>query len=146
MIFKEVRKAERQISKAAAFEILTACEYGILSTVGENGYAYGVPLSYVYRNELLYFHCGMDGHKLGNIKFNDKASFCVVGNTEILPEKFSTKYESVIVFGLVKEVEGEEREQALLGLIKKYSHNYLEQGKEYIKRAQYKATSLADQV
>ena len=139
MSFREVRKVERQITKTAAAEVLIKGEYGVLSTIGEDGYAYGVPLSYVYRKETIYLHCALEGHKLDNIKFCEKASFCVVGDTEILPEKFSTKYESVIVFGVVKEVELAEREEALLGLVEKYSPNYIEKGKAYIRSGQDKA-------
>lgn len=132
-MFKEVRKTERKISEAATVEVLNKGEYGILSTVGEDGYPYGVPLSYVYMNDGIYFHCAIEGHKLENIRFNEKGSFCVVGNTEVLAEKFSTKYESAIVFGTIIEVVQEEKEQALLRFIEKYSANYMEQGKNYIK-------------
>jgi len=138
-MFTEVRRTERKINKVAAIEILNKGEYGILSTVGEDGYAYGVPLSYVYMNDGIYFHCATEGHKLENINFNKKGSFCVVGDTEILAEKFSTKYESVIAFGIISEVVQEEKEQVLLGFIEKYSANYMEQGKAYIINAAQKA-------
>jgi uncharacterized protein len=35
--------------------------------------------------------------------------FCVVGRTQILPDEFSTKYESVIVFGRAIEVSDDEK-------------------------------------
>ena len=35
---------------------------------GEDGYAYGVPLNYVYVDNSIYFHCAKEGHKLDNIK------------------------------------------------------------------------------
>jgi nitroimidazol reductase NimA-like FMN-containing flavoprotein (pyridoxamine 5'-phosphate oxidase superfamily) len=134
-MFKEMRRKDRQLEKAEAEQLLKKCEYGILSTVGENGYAYGIPLSYVYINDAIYFHSATEGLKLNNISNNDKVSFCVVGETEVLADKFTTNYESVIVFGQAKEVSGEEKNVALLEIIDKYSKDFRAQGEEYIKKA-----------
>jgi nitroimidazol reductase NimA-like FMN-containing flavoprotein (pyridoxamine 5'-phosphate oxidase superfamily) len=57
----------------------------------------------------------------------------VVGNTEVLPDQFATRYESVITSGGVEEVSGEERQQALEGLLAKYSSEYYSEGQDYIK-------------
>jgi uncharacterized protein len=134
-MLKEMRRKDREIEALEAIEVLKKCEYGILSTVDENGYPYGVPLSYVYANDSIYFHSAVEGHKLENIKKNDKVSFGVVGQTDVLPDKFSTKYESVIIFGRAKEVFDDEKNAALLELINKYSADYIEKGKIYIKNA-----------
>lgn len=130
-----MRRADRQLEKVDAIKILNKVNYGVLSTMSEDGYAYGVPLSYIYLNDAIYFHSALEGHKLENIKFNAKASFCVVGDTEVLAEKFSTNYESVIAFGNIIEVVQEEKEQALLTFLEKYSADYMEQGKKYIQNA-----------
>ena len=79
-----------------------------------DGQAYGVPLNYVFKNNCLYFHCALEGHKLDNIRANNKVSFCVVGKTKVLPDKFSTEYESAMAFGTASVVQGEERYEALL--------------------------------
>lgn len=134
-MFREIRKNERKLETTEAIEILKKCNYGILSTVNDDGYAYGVPVSYVYTNDSIYFHGATQGHKLDNIASNNKVSFCVVGQTCILPDKFSTKYESVIVFGKATEVFDNEKNMALLDLINKYSKDYLEKGKEYVENA-----------
>lgn len=131
-MFRKMRKKEREIDIAQAKDILEKCNYGILSTVGDNGYAYGVPLSYVYIDNAIYFHCANEGQKLDNMNTNDKVSFCVVGETCTLPDKFSTKYESVIVFGRAKEVLGEEKKNALIEITKKYSADFMEKGMIYI--------------
>lgn len=136
--FKEMRKKEREIGDQEIAEILEKGEYGVLATIGTNGYPYSVPLSYVYKNNSIYFHGATTGNKLENIESNNKVSFCVVGYTEILPEKFSTKYESVIIYGTAESVKGEEKERALEELIKKYSEEFIEKGKEYIKKAKDK--------
>lgn len=134
-MFKQMRRKEREIEIVEAKEILKNGEYGVLSTNGENGYSYGTPLSYVYFNNSVYFHCAVEGQKLENINYNNKVSFCVVGKTCVIPEKFSTKYESTILFGEANEVFGEEKNEALLELLKKYSPDFIDKGKLYIKNA-----------
>lgn len=134
-MFKEMRKKDREITVTEAMEILKSCDYGILSTVGENRYPYGVPVSYVYTNDSIYFHSTTEGYKLDNLKNNDKVSFCTVGQTCVLPDKFSTKYESVIVFGRANEVYDNEKNTALLEILKKYSPNYMEKGRAYIENS-----------
>lgn len=134
-MFREMRRKDRELKNDEVIEILKNNTYGILSTVSENGYPYGVPISYIFFNNSIYFHGAIEGHKLDNILSNNKVSFCVVGQTCILPDKFSTKYESVIVFGRAIEVFDDEKNMALLEILNKYSPDYIEQGKEYIEKA-----------
>jgi len=134
-MIREMRRQERKISTEEAIELLKKCQYGILSTVGEDGFPYGVPLNYVYLNDRIYFQCAPEGHKLDNIKFSDKVSFCVVGDVEAVPEKLTTKYESAVVFGKAYEVSGEEKHAALVGLIEKYSSSYMEKGMKCVQNA-----------
>lgn len=134
-MFKEMRRKDRALENNEAIELLKNCEYGILSTIDKNGYPYGVPLSYVYVDNSIYFHSATEGNKLDNILTNDKVSFCVVGKTSILPDKFSTKYESVIVFGKTTEVIDDEKNEALLEILNKYSPGFIKQGKAYIQNA-----------
>ncbi|TGE34372.1 pyridoxamine 5'-phosphate oxidase family protein [Desulfosporosinus sp. Sb-LF] len=119
-MFKEIRRKERKLDTAEAFEILEKGEYGILSTIGENGYPYGVPLNYVLNDNALYFHCAREGNKLENIQFNDLVSFCVVTYAKVQPEKFVSLYESAIVFGKTVEVIDEEKERAMVEFTRKF--------------------------
>ncbi|MBE0598134.1 MAG: pyridoxamine 5'-phosphate oxidase family protein [Desulfuromonadales bacterium] len=127
-----MRRKDREITTREAVEILDAGEYGVLSTVGEDGQPYGVPLSYVHQKKRIYFHCAIEGQKLENIRSSGKVSFCVIGNTKVLPDKFTTDYESVVVFGVATEVSGQERHQALVWLLEKYCPDSIEAGKKYI--------------
>jgi hypothetical protein len=129
---QSIRRKDREISTQEAAQLLASAEYGTLSTVGKDGQPYGVPLSYAYKNGCIYFHCALSGHKLDNIKNNPKVSFCVVGMTKILPEKFATEYESVVAFGIASEIFGEERYNALILLLEKYCQDFIEEGKRYI--------------
>ncbi|MBP2032793.1 nitroimidazol reductase NimA-like FMN-containing flavoprotein (pyridoxamine 5'-phosphate oxidase superfamily) [Clostridium algifaecis] len=140
-MFRKMRRRDRELKNDEVIEILKNNDYGILSTISQNGYPYGVPISYVYINNSIYFHGATEGHKLDNILNNSKVSFCVVGQTCILPDKFSTKYESVIIFGMAVEVFDDEKSLTLLEILNKYSPDYIEKGKEYIKNAS-KATKV----
>jgi nitroimidazol reductase NimA-like FMN-containing flavoprotein (pyridoxamine 5'-phosphate oxidase superfamily) len=122
------------ITNVETLSILERGEYGILSTVSSNNEPYGVPLNYCLINECIYFHCAVEGRKLNNINKNPKVSFCVVGKTEVLPDKFGTNYESCIVQGSVSESFGGEKQLALEGLIHKYSKNFVSEGLKYIEK------------
>ena len=93
-----------------------------------------MPLSYVYKNESIYFHCALSGHKLDNIEHNSKVSFCVIGKTKVLPDKFGTEYESAVAFGIATEVNGIERHDVLLWLLEKYCPDFIEEGKQYMEQ------------
>jgi uncharacterized protein len=131
---RTIRRSDREITIHEARVILACAKYGVLSTVGKDGQPYGVPLSYVYKNDGIYFHCALTGHKLDNIEYNAKVSFCVVGNTKVLPDKFATEYESAVAFGVASEVNGTERYNALLWLLEKYCPDFIEEGKLYIEQ------------
>ncbi len=131
---REIRRKEREVAAQEAEVILDRCQYGVLSTVGRDGQPYGVPLSYVYKNNRIFFHCALSGHKLDNIEYNPRVSFCVVGNTRVLPEKFSAEYESVVVFGNASVVKGAERHKALVWLLEKYCSDFIEAGIRYIEK------------
>ena len=134
----EMRRQDRRLADGDALAILKRGEYGVLSTTDQEGNPYGVPLNYVYLDGAVYFHCALDGYKLDNMAVNDQVSLCVVGKTEVLPHKFSTLYESVIIRGKAAEVMGEEKEQALLALIRKFAGEYMEKGRHYIAKEQDK--------
>ena len=131
---KKIRRKDREIETVDAINLLVKCEYGILSTIGYDGQPYGVPLNYVYKDNCIYFHSARVGHKIENIENNPKVSFCAIGDTNVLPSKFATEYESVVVFGVASEVQGSERYNALLWLLEKYSPEFIEEGKTYIEQ------------
>ena len=134
-----MRRKDRQLEENEIKVILEKNQYGVLSTIGADGYPYGVPLTYIYEGENIYFHCAVEGHKLENIAFNSKVSFCVVCDTEILPEQFSTRYQSVIVFGEINELSENDKEKVLLKVVEKFSPEFTEKGVNYIKAAKGRA-------
>jgi nitroimidazol reductase NimA-like FMN-containing flavoprotein (pyridoxamine 5'-phosphate oxidase superfamily) len=129
-----LRRHDRQIAEIEALEILQKGEYGILSMCSSSNEGYGVPLNFVLVENDIYFHCATEGSKLRFLKENNRVSFCVVGKTVLLPSEFGTIYESAIASGTATEVDGEEKQEVLMQITKKYSADYIEQGKDYIKR------------
>ncbi|CAA7600571.1 Pyridoxamine 5'-phosphate oxidase [Acididesulfobacillus acetoxydans] len=131
-----MRRQDRKTEDDHAQELLRNGTYGILSTADAQGNPYGVPLSYVYIGRNLYFHGAHEGRKVTNARQNKQASFCVVDGAEPLPERFSMRYRSVIVSGEITEVEGREKREALQGFLRKYSSNYLEEGRRYLEKTE----------
>lgn len=131
----DLRRKERGITEPEAKELLERGEYGILSTCGPDGQPYGIPLSYCVLNASIYFHCAVEGHKLENLAADNRVSFCVVGATELLPDKFATRYESVIISGRALEAFDAEKQQAMEGLQAKYSAEFRTEGLNYIAAA-----------
>ena len=131
---RAMRRKDKEIGTDEAINLLTNCEYGVLSTVGNDGQPYGVPLNYTYKDNCIYFHCALKGHKIDNIDDNPKVSFCTVGNTEVLPSELSTNYVSAVAFGVASEVQGTERYDALVLLLEKFSPGFIEEGKKYIEK------------
>lgn len=136
-MFAEIRRKDRKAADEQTEAVLKNGEYGILSTVGSDGYPYGIPVNYAYEDGRINFHCAKGvGKKLENIRQNDKVCFTVVGRTQVLPEQFSTNYESTVVFGRARELtEPEEKRVALEKLIVKYSPEFQEAGHRYIERS-----------
>jgi len=133
-----MRRKDKALTEAQIIDILTAGEEGVLATIGEDGYPYAVPLNYVFHNGSIYFHCAMSGHKIENMEYNPNVSFCVVSDTKILAEEFSTRFKSVVVFGRAEESRGEEKILGLTELIKRLAKDHVPAGEKYIKQAQDK--------
>ncbi|WP_319521521.1 pyridoxamine 5'-phosphate oxidase family protein [uncultured Desulfosarcina sp.] len=132
---RPLRREDRRLDDAAAMALLKRGEYGILSTSGKDHRPYGIPVNYVVMEDSIFFHCATEGRKLENITANRGVSFCVVGQTELLPEKFSTRYESVVVSGEAGVVEKPElKKKALNALVAKYAPGNMAAGKAYIEK------------
>ena len=120
-MFQVMRRSRQALSWQETEEILRRGTSGVLALAGAEGYPYAVPLSYVYTQGILYFHCAKVGHKLESIRRCEKASFCVVDRDEIKPEAYTTYYRSAIAFGRVRILESEEeKRRAIEQLSQKY--------------------------
>lgn len=125
-----VRRQDRLLSEERALQLIRDSEYGVLSMVDADGGAYGLPLNYVWDSEhSLYIHCAPEGKKLRALEHNQDASFCIVGHTNLLPSRFTTEYESVVMkCHAVTALDDEEKRHALQLLIDKLAPEYKEAG------------------
>ncbi|MDO4890689.1 MAG: pyridoxamine 5'-phosphate oxidase family protein [Coriobacteriaceae bacterium] len=112
-MFREMRRKRQELEDAEAQAVLAAATSGVLSLVGDDGYPYGVPLSHAYVDGRLVFHGSMKGHKLDAMRANPKASYTVVQQDQVVPEEFTTYFRSVIAFGRMRVLEGDEKLAAL---------------------------------
>lgn len=132
-----VRRRDRLMDEARALELLRTREFGVLSMVDTNGSGYGVPLNYVWDGDhCIYIHCAPEGHKLLALEKNPKVSFCIIGDVHLLPEQFTTEYESVILRGTALiHLDESERMEALRLLVDKLSPDFRAIGYKYSEKS-----------
>lgn len=113
-MFRELKREAQELSRDAVDDILASEQWGVLSLIGDGGYPYGVPVNYAYCDGKIYFHGASYGHKYDAMKENERLCFTVVSDDEIVEKEYTTAYASVIVFGRVQRLEGEERREAFI--------------------------------
>ena len=107
-----MRRHRQQLSNEENIAILQKATAGTLALLGDEGYPYAVPISYVYNEGKLYFHSALSGHKVDAIRNYDRASFCVIEQDDVQPKKYTTFYRSVIAFGRIHIIEDEQEKLA----------------------------------
>lgn len=114
-MFRQMRRFKQELSKEETETILSRGTTGILGLNGDDGYPYTVPVNYLYRNGRIIFHGAKAGHKFDSIMRDDKVSFCVIDHDELVPDKLTDYYRSVIAFGRIHLLEDPDaiREAAL---------------------------------
>ena len=108
-MFREMRRKKQLLPDEVSREILERNTSGVLSLMGDEGYPYGVPLSYVLVGDAIFFHCAKEGHKIDAIKSCDKVSYCVHDEGFRKEGEWALNIKSVIVFGRIRIVEDEEK-------------------------------------
>ncbi len=135
-MFREIRRIKKKLPESEAVRMLEQLSCCTLALSGDDGYTYSVPVSFVYDNGKIFFHCATEGKKCDSILQNNKISFSAVEKDDIKPAEFTTHYKSVIGFGEITLLEKREEIQHAMELIlKKYSPDYMKEGKDYIERA-----------
>ncbi len=66
-MFREMRRKRQALSAQECIALLEKGSSGVLALEGDGGYTYAVPLSYLYEDNKIYFHCAKTGHKLDAI-------------------------------------------------------------------------------
>ena len=115
--FRPMRRKRQQLSNEESIGLLQEATAGTLALLGDGGYPYAVPLSYVYADGHLYFHSALSGHKVDAIRNCAKASFCVIAQDQVKPQEYTTYFRSVIAFGNIHIVEDPEEKLAIARLL-----------------------------
>ena len=134
-MFRPLRRFRQLMPENEAYDMLSSASTGVLALSGDDGYPYAVPVNFVLDGEKIYIHGAKAGHKMDSVRKYDKASFCVVGEDTVVPERFTTHYRSVICFGRVREVRDDETKlRAVIALADKYSPGMPEERDREIER------------
>lgn len=120
-MFREMKKKPQLLSTEDITAAMQRCTNGALACIGDEGYPYAVPLSYVYLHDKIYFHCAKTGHKNDAIAKNAKVSFLVVDEDTIVSHEYTSYFRSVIAFGKARIAEGDEAKEAFTALVEKYA-------------------------
>ena len=136
MEFREMRRFRQQLTRQECEGVLAQETSGVLAVTGDGGWPYAVPLSYAYEEGKLLFHCAKAGHKLDALRQEPRASFCVIHQDQVVPQEFTTYYQSVIAFGTIRLLSDEaEKMAAIEKLALKYTpHAAAQKQAEEIKR------------
>ena len=131
-----VRRQDRLLDEKSAKKLLARGKYGVLSMQTKENKAYGIPINYVWNGrQSIYLHSAPEGRKLESIDLYNSVSFCVIGKTKIISNKFTTAYESIIMECVaVRNLPNNEKIKALELLIDKYSPEDKITGIEYVKK------------
>lgn len=113
-MFREMRLTKQQLSDIETLAILERVGTGTLALLGDAGYPYSVPVNYLYLNGYIYFHSATSGHKVDAIERESKASMSIIGKNNLLAEKYTTDYCSVIVFGEIKKITEDEKKRKMI--------------------------------
>ncbi len=125
--FRPLRRADQALSRDEAETILGEAKTAVLALSGDGGFPYAVPVNPVYHEGKIYFHSAPEGHKIDALRRCAKVSLCVVAQDDVLPEKLTTAYRSVIVFGRARIVDRPDEQRRIAELIGgKYAPGYPE--------------------
>lgn len=128
-MFREMRRNKQLLSAEDTKAVLDRCTAGTLACMGDEGFPYSVPLSYVYFDDKIYFHSAKAGHKVDAIVENPKVSFSVIDEDTIVSAEYTTYFRSVIAFGRARITEGDEWVEGFKALVEKYSGDQPEDAK-----------------
>lgn len=114
---REMRRKDRQMPEEFAWEVVDKCEYAFLAMTAEDGSPYGLPVTIVRNGREIYFHSALEGRKVECLRRSPRICLSCVGDTRVPPGKFTTLFESAVIFGTAAEVTGEDEKIHALRLL-----------------------------
>lgn len=111
-----MKRKDREMNKDFAFSVLDKAPFVTLSMVNEDK-PYSVPVSIVRDNDILYFHCALEGTKIDILNKNNNVTLTAVSKCKPRPIDFTLEYESAVVNGKAFSVNDEKEKVYALKLI-----------------------------
>ena len=134
--FRPMRRFKQQLTAQECETTLKDAYRGFLSVIGEGGYPYTIPINFLYRDNCIYFHSALQGHKIDAIKQSPKACFTVINEPVQQENDWWYHVSSVVCFGQVSIIENqEERMEILKSLGQKYFPEGYDMEKDLIMNA-----------
>ena len=130
-----MRRQDLALTPGESLSIIDENEFAVLCLNDPTGKPYGVPMEYVRQDQSLYFHGAKEGRKVNSMKATPWGCAVILGENEIIPQKFGRKYQSVIVEGGIELIdEPEIKRQAMIWVVQRKSPDYLEKGLTVVER------------
>ena len=124
-----MRRFLQALPEKEAYELLEGSSHLILSLVDFDNSPYCVPVNFVIVDRAVYLHGAPMGTRSQLIRHNPKISACAVIQDEIVPEKLTSYYKSIVLQGSAAIVtDSDEKLMALISLAKKYAPAFVQQG------------------
>ncbi len=144
-----MRRTDRERDEAFAKQVVDKAEYAVLAVTEADGQPYCVPISAARHGNCVYVHGSYEGRKMAALRANPRVCLTFVGDVAVAPpidaedlerakqsgqpvgsyvsSKFTTSYESAVVFGTAVIVEDEaEKIRGLRILSEKYTPDNME--------------------
>ncbi len=116
-----MRRREKAVTEQAALEQILWQGKVCQLAIADLPTPYMVPLNYGYRDGVLYFHSGPEGHKIELLRRNPQASFSVVIDLGIVEAEaacnWGVRFRSVLGYGQVEFIEDPVAKRAALQLL-----------------------------
>ena len=112
-----MRRKDRQMPEEFAWEVVDKCEYAFLAMTAEDGSPYGLPVTIARGGQAIYFHSALEGRKAECMRRSPRVCLSCVGETRVPPGKFTTLFESAVVFGRAEEVTADDEKIHALQLL-----------------------------
>ncbi len=112
-----MRRKDREMDRDFALAVVDKCEYAVLAMADEKAEPYCIPLTIARDGERIYFHSAKAGTKTELLHAHPHVCMTCIGDTQRVPEAFTTKFESAVVRGTAREVTDDETKIHALRLI-----------------------------
>ncbi|NCE65211.1 5-nitroimidazole antibiotic resistance protein [Pseudoflavonifractor sp. 524-17] len=116
-----MRRKDREMGQEFALMVLDKAEWMTLAMTGLDGAPYCIPINMARQGEWLYLHSAPEGEKAQCLRVHPKVCVTAVGDTHVIPERYTTEFESAVVRGTAEELtENQDRLEALRIFCAKY--------------------------